>query len=1272
MKTSRNTTRHVECKLQVKPIALALACLLLPATGQSSPFDIANVPLDFVGSIEPNLMYLHDDSGSMTWGFTPDTLVDGNSSSTGFTVTRPALYSSDVNFQYYNPRTTYHPPLNHEGLPFTHEAGNPTGDADFYAAWIDPFRADRNTANSDRTNTGASNRNRVNLSSNYAFALESTNWDAQRYYSSQWFAMRADYTMAVSNSDAGAGLPAYYYTYNGPSGACPIPITAAAARNTACFTRHVVSAVSGIDRGDGMGTDERKNFANWFSFYRVRSLMAKTVISRAFAEFGGNIRLGYGRFNKSTNANIDGKNVSRVEPHVAGKRSGGVRPFTNFPGTAPAPYTGQRYREWFYDWLFDVNSTGGTPTNPSLDAIGQYFENGDTAGPWSATPGFASAEPFLACRKSYVLVLTDGKRSDERAGTVAARANVDGSVGATIAASEGNPAYTYAPVSPFMDNADNYMADVAMYYWVRDLLPGTPNRVPRTAKDPAFWQHMNTFTVGMGIESRLNKSVVFSAIDNPDITVTWPTGNGAANGGAISGTGVAAALPAGEQLINPNGEYLVDDLMHGAVNGRGDYFSARNPEELAVSITSIVRQVNSDTSSGSKPATPPRLPVGETSSSASRFSITFDPEYWSSKITNDIPCSDADVKDSSLPQCAKIGDTKSALWSTAAAPTGPAWADGRNIYTLTMETPPTVVPFKWASLSGAQQALLAYGPPAHPTNAWLSDGEQVLNYLRGNTSNEGELRYRKRGGHRLGDITTSDPIFVGQADDGWSLPTALSSADQTSYQTFRTSLVARPEMIYVGANDGMLHGYRSLDGDERFAYIPRDIFPKLKNLADPAYTHEFYADSGLVSSHAIVGSDWKNVLVGSTGAGGRAYYTLDITKPDAFGAGNVKWEFTDDDLGFNPTAGKATIAHLASGEWVAIFGNGINSLNNQNDVNHTAQLFVVNLDTGALIKKIDTGIGDISAPNGLSAPRAFDFEEDGVIDLVYAGDMRGNLWRFDLSDADKSKWSYFRLLQATDSGGAEQPVSARPTAVKKAEIDHPGVLVYIGTGKLFEPADADSKAVQTLYGVLDECAKGADCTGFTTAKRATLQEQSILPTVAQANYGSATNVASWKITDNSFSYDDKQGWYMDLSLGGAADGWRVLSEAQYHPIKKSGYVEFAARALSKDPCAAKVDGLTLNLDPRSGGYVTNTILGDYSVAKLGMGKTTYSMGGKGDFISPDSALYRPCLGALCDRKIEAECDNEVYVVDASGNSIYIGKDGTCSNKRGRQSWRQLR
>ncbi len=420
--------------------------------------------------------------------------------------------------------------------------------------------------------------------------------------------------------------------------------------------------------------------------------------------------------------------------------------------------------------------------------------------------------------------------------------------------------------------------------------------------------------------------------------------------------------------------------------------------------------------------------------------------------------------------------------------------NNRRIATFSDTASPAGIAFQWNSLSTAQKTSLG-------TN---TTGPQILNFVRGDRSNDtangGTLRARETG-RMLGDIMHSTLLH-------WNHGQGV-------------------KRLYVGANDGMLHVFDAATGQEVYAYVPSVLLPKLPLLASNPYVHKYFVDGPLAAADINFASGQKTMLVGGLGAGGKALFSLDISttsataavSSDAAAAAKIKWEVTSASTGFanlGYTYAMPRFARLndttgtTPGTPAVIVGNGY-----MNTGNYTASLYVINAETGALIREMDTGSGTAAAPNGLSSPTLVDVNRDGKADFAYAGDLNGVMWKFDLTS-----YAVSQLFTAS-------PTASITTAPVVQRHPNGGYMVAFGTGRTLMPADKTDTAVHYVYGIWD----GAP------AANAALLAQSVTETLfntERVRY-SSTNTPTW-----TAGPANHKGWRLALPAGE-----RVVGESPF-------------------------------------------------------------------------------------------------------------------------------
>lgn len=474
------------------------------------------------------------------------------------------------------------------------------------------------------------------------------------------------------------------------------------------------------------------------------------------------------------------------------------------------------------------------------------------------------------------------------------------------------------------------------------------------------------------------------------------------------------------------------------------------------------------------------------------------------------------------------------------------------------------VPFRWSltALTATQRAYLNTDASGTPDAL----GSSRVDYLRGDASNEGSGagNFRPRTISKLGDIVNSNPWYVGIPEAGYS------DVDHPGYTAFRDAALSRKPVVYVGGNDGMLHGFdASLDftsstigvptstsGNEVLAYVPSAVYPNLSKLTGQAYNqnqnHRYFVDGTPMVADAYLGTTWTTVLIGGLGGGGKGYYALDVTNPanftEAKAADLLLWEFTendDADVGFafnHPAVGSnkqaQQIVKMANGQWAAILGNGYNSTSGK------AALYILFIhagkdgwDSSDYVKIVADA--PVAQDNGLSTPTPYDTDGDGYVDTVYAGDLKGNLWKFLVGPntgdedvtSDPTTWKLALstpgcttdctpLFVAKDGSNNRQPITWPPSITP-----HPtsGTMVLFGTGKYLESADNTSTSVQSFYGIRDE--------GSTLSGRNVLIPQTIGTTTVNSTtfrtitQGCGTNPLP-------ACPPAGKGWYVDLPTSG--------------------------------------------------------------------------------------------------------------------------------------------
>jgi type IV pilus assembly protein PilY1 len=721
--------------------------------------------------------------------------------------------------------------------------------------------------------------------------------------------------------------------------------------------------------------EELENYATWFSYHRTRMKIAKAGSSEAFNQLGDNVRVGFRTIWNRNNFNIP------VQDGNDGKFEDASR------------------NTWFQR-LFGAQGNNGTPLRAALYDTGEYFRLDTAAGPY----GPAATSEQLQCRQNFAILTTDGFWN----GSIGSRTigDQDGQPGVAIF----NPAddsntIRYTKAHPYRDtnsntNWENTLADVAMKYWKMDLRPDQDNIIPTSADNSAFWQHMVTFGISIGLKGTVDQTSVAEVLRDgrPRINgtaVDWPDPTDAENAERI------------------------DDLLHAAVNGRGDFIAATSADKFREAITSVLGLIQARLASGSNVATNSATFQSDTRA----YQATYRSGIW----TGDLVARDVTAAGGiSSTEAWRVSSRIAATYADAA--TG---NDHHNRPVFTWGGSPAGAAFP----TTAQATLLARSAGSAPVTG-AANASYVKGLQTGELSNGGVLRNRSS---VFGDIINSSPVYTRDT-----------------------------EMLYVGANDGMLHGVDALTGNVVFSYVPKGInWAKLSSISDPAYTHGFFVDGPVALSTNRLQAN-TNYLVGSLGRGGKGVFGLDVSDPDNFANADVLWDNTgsaDADMGY--VLGLPLIVRGNNNDILAIVPNGIDSTSGD------AVLYIYNMTSGVQIKKITASA---STGNGLSSPRAADLNGDGKVDYVYAGDLQGNIWKFDLSSANPTDWALglggAPLFTATDDSGNRQPITGGLALAREAGYGR--VWLTFGTGKLITFGDLSSTTVQTWYGLIDDGTAIAD------------------------------------------------------------------------------------------------------------------------------------------------------------------------------------------------------
>lgn len=956
-----------------------------------------------------------------------------------------------------------------------------------------------------------------------------------------------------------------------------------------------------------------QNFANWFQYHRNR-VLAIVGSSTAALVSVDTMRVGYFTINKLSNATMYDMVTNRAD---------------------------------LYKQIYTLTGNGGTPNRRAVEYLVDQFRRTD-----------ADAPVQLACQRNGGMLFTDGYTNSGNA--------PNGSFGDADSVNS-----THLPSIPFADGYSNTIADIAAAAYAGARTPlrtGTSfpaGQVPVSDKCSSLdksspdWKrldcqtdlHMNFYGVTLGAQGKIygvNQAATDDPYKNPP---NW-AGNG--------------------NPLNVDDGTVIDELWHAAVNSRGEFINAQTPAD----VTEAMRRVLSSITGGASPSgtigiSGARIGTGSLAVTP-RYDITNSGTDWSSKLT----ASSVKVNANQVAELTEVWEASSRLTSS-----------GRRIVANKLGSP---VDFNSARISLQDLCSKPSGKYAtmlvcstDKLTAIKADLASAINYLSADSSTE----VRNGGKYRdrttpLGDIVNSAPVVSSPLDDyGYRQLGGTYAKSYTDYMA--TKAKSQRYMVYVGANDGMLHAFDGgmkadakqdgTGGTESFAYIPATalghmanlLFPYKSDTADQTFRHRYYVDGPVTVSDTFNGTAWQTSLVGTTGAGGRSVFALDVTTPGSFGTGNVLWEISDinsslrdevrNNIGF--VLGKPVIVPVKSGTgvaWKAIFGNGYGSANGK------AVLFVVDMASGdiRMIEAVEgTSGAGISGDNGLGNVVVVDRwtgtnqdarGRDGLADTVYAADQRGAVWKFDLTSSANTTLTVpmFTSQVAQDSSNRtyRQPITGGMTA---ATGPSGGVMLYFGTGSFSFTSDKDDKSQQALYAVND--LSGKTVTSTVTAAN-------LVPYTAAA---AAAGVDERKITAGA-APANARGWMIQLPAG---NGERAVG----NPILVSGIVFMPTYVPNMETvgCSTSGSNWLFGLSSISGlPMLENVRYGSPTGSRPASGTAAIAL--KTGGTAPVRDVSLSVLPRPTDNKAPPGGSSCWMAVGAAGSqSLYLPYP--C----GRQSWRQL-
>lgn len=1090
----------------------ALLCPVVVAYAAAT--DIANAPMASSSSsaVKPNVMFILDDSGSMGWDYMPDAAGNFSSGEYGST-------SKHCNGVAYNPATIYAPPVDATGGSYANSS--------FTNAWTNGFNA----------SSGASD----------------LNGDFYHNYSGT----EADLSFTYNTDGSVKTNSAFYKECISDFGDNP---------GSSKFTKVTVSATSGSG-----STDERTNYANWYSYYRTRLLSMKTAAGRAFKAIDNKYRVGLSTISYTGTNNSDDEFLNISDFDATQKNS-------------------------WYSKFYAISADGGTPLRPALSKAGRIYA------------GQTGTDPVqYSCQQNFAILSTDGYWNGSSGYKINGTSDVGNQDGGSTA-------------RPMLDglNISDTLSDVAMYYYTTDLRTaallncsgalGTDvceDNVPGSGADINTKQHMTMFTLGLGANGTLAYSENYLSGGSADYTAIQ------------QGTKDWPAPVAGEQTA-------IDDLWHAAVNGRGTYFSAQNPDSLISGISKALAGVSARTGSAAAAATSNLEPVaGDNYVYVALYrTVNWDGDLQAKTIDPDTGI----ISSAAVWSAQPLLDTKVS-----------ASSDTRTIYTFDSATN-GLKSFTWANLDAGERAnfidmcsptaKLSQCTDLTTAQQTATSGQNLVNFVRGQDGYEDQSPnidriYRDRE-HVLGDMISSQPIYVKKPPFAYV---------DDNYNTFRdTTQKNRTAMVYVAVNDGMLHAFNGDSGVEQWAYLPPMVLPNLYKLADKNYAtnHQYYVDGsptiGDICPNApgstCSGSQWKTILVGGLNSGGRGYYALDVTSP---ATPKALWNFTtaqDSDLGY--TFGNPIITKRQDGTWIVVFTSGYNNVSPGSGQGY---LYVLNANNGTLLEKIPTNTGDETTPSGLAKINGWvDSTVSNITKRFYGGDLLGNVWRFDIDNTTLPAGKEATLIAELGKayGAGTQPVTTKPELTEIAAGGTNHVVVNVATGRYLGLSDLTDTSQQSVYSFKDNLTS----TGLGQVRLPGVLVKQTLTTFSggsgQQMRTSSTNTVDWA---------SQSGWYIDLNPNNESPGERVNVDMQ----QQLGLLIVAANVPNANACTTGGYAWLYSFDYKTGQYVqtasenmvgrrlgTNALVAGIKTIKLASGKTiTFATDTGGSITGNDDPTSNP-------------------------------------------------
>ncbi len=843
---------------------------------------------------------------------------------------------------------------------------------------------------------------------------------------------------------------------------------------------------------------EKQNFANWYTYYRTRLNTLKSATGYAFQNVNSSKRVGFINTNPVDGSTANGYSKDYV--NVSGF-------FTD-------------HKKKFYEVLnSQTASSEASKLKRALSIAGRNFANKESD----------MDEPLReSCQQNFAILGVGSRWYD----LDSSHKGLDLS-GNEIGNMDGvDSKYTQSNIGAFDGkNASGTLADIASYYYSTDLRSSSlgnqiasfvddgetkernvsKNNVKISAKDLNFSQHMVTYIASFGLDGFLNynkdyetgassylqkiKQKASSDVSYGTTFCYWATGT------------CTWPMPVS------NESSTVDDLWHAAINSRGAYYRGENADDLISGISASINNLISVTASSAAAATSsPNI----TSSNNNLFYTTYRTNYW-----------DGDISAKTIIDA--YGNLSSApVWSTREELNNMVSAnETRNIKVITNGTgTSTLTNFNYGSLNATQKSYFDgwcnLTSPNFSQCGWLNalilnSGTNVINYLKGDSTYKNHFRTRE---YVLGDIVNSSPVFIGEPLYNWT---------DVGYAEYKALKETKTKILVAGANDGMLHAFYvdgTNAGKEAWAIIPSQILPKMYKLADKNYEHEYFVDGNISVMDINTAADtWKTIVVAGLGKGGKGYFAVDVTNPTnpialwEICTNSTHCSVTDADMGYS-YANPIITKRPGDEKWVVYVSSGYD---NASGIGYIYELDAM---TGSILRKFEATIPSVASNNqvGIGKINAFydDFYANNKALALYAGDLNGNVWKWDLESANTStaKISGTILGVATNGlTGGDRKTQPITTKIELSKIGSHRVLMF-GTGKYLNEQDQEiqSSDKNSFYAIKDDLGSGVMGKDIRANDGFNMQEI----TITSSEIGASST--SSKLTQ-SVNWDTQDGWF---------------------------------------------------------------------------------------------------------------------------------------------------